>query len=248
MKVFFHDDFYSLYTHDPAASPGRMEAIVKAVRDEVTFEEAYPASGDDIAAIHGKAHIQTVEKQGLYNISALAAGGAVQAAVAGLSEPAFALIRPPGHHASADSCWGFCFFNNMAIALDHLKRNGQIQTAYVLDFDLHYGDGNVNILKPKGYTAIHNPQSEERRHYLEEVAHHLGRAEADIIAVSAGFDNHVLDWGHVLTTEDYYAMGKMVRERAAKIGAGCFGILEGGYNHDVLGLNVQAFLRGLDGR
>jgi acetoin utilization deacetylase AcuC-like enzyme len=40
-------------------------------------------------------------------------------------------------------------------------------------------------------------------------------------------------------------MGRMVRAAAARQSAGCFGILEGGYNHDVLGLNVRAFIRGM---
>ena len=171
----------------------------------------------------------------------------MEAAEVGLSEPCFALVRPPGHHASADSSWGFCYFNNMAIALDHLKRNGRINTAYLLDFDLHYGDGNVNILRDKGYVTIHNPTSHDREAYLAEVEAGLAEAKVDIIGVSAGFDNHVQDWGGLLTTQDYQTMGRMVLEASHRSGAGCFGILEGGYNHNVIGQNVKAFLRGLQG-
>jgi acetoin utilization deacetylase AcuC-like enzyme len=247
MKVFYHDDFRQVYVSDPAAAPGRIEAILAAIRDEVVFEEPLPAAADDIGAIHSPYHIQYVTRQGLYNISALAAGGAIQAATAGLSEPSFALIRPPGHHASADSSWGFCYFNNMAIALDFLKRTGQIKSAYLLDFDLHYGDGNVNILQEKGYVTIHNPSSHARKNYLAEVEAGLAAATDDIFGVSAGFDNHVQDWGGLLETEDYQIMGRMVWEAAQSRGAGCFGILEGGYNHQVLGQNVRAFLRGLRG-
>lgn len=247
MKVFYHDDFRQVYVSDPAAAPGRIEAILAAIKDEVSLEEPLPAAADDIEAVHSTYHIKHVTRQGLYHISALAAGGAVEAAVAGLSEPSFALIRPPGHHASADSSWGFCYFNNMAIALDHLKRSGQIKSAYVLDFDLHYGDGNVNILQEKGYVVIHNPASNDRASYLQEVQAGLAAAKVDIIGVSAGFDNHAQDWGGLLETEDYQAMGRMVQESARSMGAACFGILEGGYNHQVLGQNVRAFLRGLRG-
>jgi hypothetical protein len=91
-------------------------------------------------------HIEYVRQEGLYDIAALAAGGAIQAARLGLETPTFGAIRPPGHHASRDSCWGFCYFNNMAVALLTLKDEGLIETATILDFDLHYGDGNVNIL------------------------------------------------------------------------------------------------------
>lgn len=247
MKVFTHDDFKSVYTHDPAASPGRMEAVLEAIRGEVELEQSFPAGLDDILAVHTKSLVQGVEREGIYNIAALAAGAAIQAAVAGLNEPAFGLIRPPGHHASADSHWGFCYFNNMAIALEHLRSKGYIKTAHVLDFDLHYGDGTVNILGGKGYVSIHNPDEIDRELYLREVAARLDSLKVDIIGVSAGFDNHIEDWGHVLYTGDYQEMGRMVHDACKKLGIGCFGLLEGGYNHNVLGMNVRAFLRGLQG-
>ena len=181
-------------------------------------------------------------------MAALAAGAAVQAARAGLTEPCFALVRPPGHHASADSCWGFCYFNNLAVAVDHLRRHKGIKSAYVLDFDLHFGDGTVSIMAGKRYAAIHNPASPDRGEYLEEVADGLAATRADLIAVSAGFDNHLQDWGGVLLTEDYETIGRLVGETSRKLGAGCFAVLEGGYNHQVLGESVRAFLRGLGGR
>jgi acetoin utilization deacetylase AcuC-like enzyme len=163
-----------------------------------------------------------------------------------MCEPAFALVRPPGHHASADSCWGFCYFNNMAVALTRLKQEGNISRAFVLDFDLHYGDGNVNILGDRPWVTILNPEATSSARYLEITAKALTDEIFDIIGVSAGFDNHVEDWGGLLTTDDYYTLGRMVRGAAANRQAGCFGILEGGYNHDVLGLNVRAFIRGMD--
>jgi acetoin utilization deacetylase AcuC-like enzyme len=248
MKVVTHADFQEVYTKEPAAAPGRIEAILKAIDSEVPLVEAEPAGWDDIEAIHTTGHVDSVTRRGLYKIAALAAGAAIQAALTGLEEPCFALVRPPGHHASAGSSWGFCYFNNMAIAIDHLHRTGRIKTAYVLDFDLHYGDGTVSILRPKGYVAIHNPEAEHRLVYLKSVAEQLATAQADIIGVSAGFDNHLLDWGQLLSTRDYQAMGRMVWETCQRLGVGCFAVLEGGYNHQVLGECVQAFLLGLQGR
>ena len=147
MKVVFHQDFYRVYTGDPAAAAGRMEAIVEIIEPHVEFVKAEPAVRQHIAAIHTEMHIQQVEKQGLYEIAALAAGGAIQAAQIGLSEPCFGSIRPPGHHASAASAWGFCYFNNMAVALETLRREDQIKCGCVLDIVIHYGDGTVNILE-----------------------------------------------------------------------------------------------------
>ena len=247
MKVVYHEDFNQVYSSDPASAHGRIEAVVKVIRDRVTFLEANPAGEDDIAYVHTKSHMDRVVREGVYEIAALAAGGAIQAARIGLQEPCFALIRPPGHHASADSSWGFCYFNNMAIALEKLKREGEIKRVFVLDFDLHFGDGTVNILGGKGYVAIYNPSTSDRDAYLRDVREHLFSEGSDIIGVSAGFDNHIEDWGGLLTTADYRKMGCLVRQASKKNGGGCFAILEGGYNHQILGQNVLAFLEGLEG-
>ncbi len=245
MKVVFHEDFYKVYTSDPAASAGRMESIMESIESKVEFVEAQPATQKDIEAAHTRTHIESVQQSGLYDIAALAAGGAVQAASIGLDEPAFGLIRPPGHHASADSSWGFCFFNNMAVALQALKNKGQIKTAYVLDIDLHYGDGTVNILGSENYVTVHNVEATDRQSFLAEIESELDGSGVDLIGISAGFDNHRDDWGGLLATEDYYKIGQLVKAAALRSGGGCFGILEGGYNHQVLGQNVMALIEGL---
>jgi len=245
VKVVFHEDFYHVYTGDPASAEGRIEAVVQVIKPVSEFVAAKPASEQAITAVHSEGHINSVRREGIYDIAALAAGGAVQGAKIGLTEPAFALIRPPGHHASSESAWGFCYFNNMAIALTALKRDGLIRTAFVLDFDLHFGDGNVNILGNSDWVTLCNPSAHSREQYIDEVAGVLADSSADIIGISAGFDHHVDDWGGLLQTVDYHSMGRLVKEAAKRNSGGCFAILEGGYNHTVLGHNVQALLEGL---
>jgi len=247
MKIIFHKNFYSVYTSDPAAAAGRMEAAIKPLKNNFDILEAAPAEPRDIEAVHSASHIAHVRQLGLYNMAALAAGGAVQAAVIGLKEPAFALIRPPGHHASQGSSWGFCYFNNMAVALAHLFRGGQIKTAAVLDFDLHFGDGTVDIFSGNSAVSVGNPDGSNRKTFLREVESFLQDQQVDIIGISAGFDYHEKDWGGLLMTEDYLVMGRMVKERALETGAGYFAILEGGYNHSVLGQNVLALIEGMIG-
>jgi len=75
-------------------------------------------------------------------IAALAAGAAVQAAEHALDarEPAFALVRPPGHHAERDRAMGFCFYNNVAVAAAHAVARGLGRVA-VVDIDVHHGNG-----------------------------------------------------------------------------------------------------------
>lgn len=247
MKVVFHEDFYQVYASDPAAAPGRMESVVDVIESQVEFVSPEPASEADIRSVHTASHVDRVRRQGVYEIAALSAGGAIQAAKLGLGEPCFGLVRPPGHHASPDSAWGFCYFSNMAIALRHLKAQGQIRVAYVLDIDLHFGDGTVHVVKEDPWVTVHNVAANRREDYLMEVRREMDDCEADVIGVSAGFDNHEDDWGGTLTTQDYQEIGGMVRGAAERNSGGCFAILEGGYNHEVLGRNVMAMIQGLSG-
>lgn len=245
MKVFFHQNFYSDYSGDPAAESGRMEAVFDEINPHVDIISCIPATEDDLLAAHTQSHIEQIRRVGLFDIAALAAGGAIQAARAGMISPSFAAISPPGHHASESSCWGFCFFNNMAVSLFSLRQQLLIKTAFILDFDYHFGDGNVNIFGDSSWVEILNPESNDRHSYLKEVKSSLDSTQADVIAVSAGFDHHINDWGGLLYTEDYKTMGAWVRQAAIRNGGGCYGLLEGGYNHNVLGKNVLAFIEGI---
>ncbi len=242
MKIVFHPKFYEEYTSDPAAEAGRMEAIVKELKD-FEFVEPEPAKREDILLVHTERHYEYVRSMPVvYEVAMLAVGGAIKAAKISFEEPAFAAIRPPGHHASPDSCWGFCYFNNVAIAVRRLIRDGLIKKAVIVDFDLHFGDGTNNTFKDdKNVEYFHMPSGD-----VNSIAEFLERAEYDIIAVSAGFDKHKDDWGGILETEDYREIGKIVKEFAEEKCYGRrFAVLEGGYNHLVLGKNVRAFVEGL---
>ncbi len=245
MKVVFSEYFYTVYTSDPASEPGRMESIVQALPDHVEIIAPEPATEEQILLAHTPSHVKDVKRQGLYDIAALAAGAAVRTARISLKEPAFGAIRPPGHHASSDSAWGFCFFNNMAIALLALKAEKRIETAIVLDIDLHYGDGTDNILNNESWVRTFNVSKNTRKEYVHEVERILSGHRVDLIGISAGFDNHVNDWGGLMATEDYRSIGQMAREAAAANNGGVFAILEGGYNHNVLGRNAAALINGM---
>ena len=77
----------------------------------------------------------------------LAAGATAQAARAvadGDAEVAFAVVRPPGHHASSEHGTGFCLINNVAVAVNALRRRGVGRIA-IVDWDVHHGDGTQAI-------------------------------------------------------------------------------------------------------
>jgi acetoin utilization deacetylase AcuC-like enzyme len=79
-----------------------------------------------------------------FEIARLAAGGAlvaVEAVMAGQVSNAFVACRPPGHHAERNRAMGFCFFNNIAIAAEHLRRRYGLTRIAILDWDVHHGNG-----------------------------------------------------------------------------------------------------------
>lgn len=163
MKVIYHPGFTRIYTQDPAAQAGRMEAVLREIQALVEFLEPSPALKEQISLAHDLSHIEHVEAMGLYDIASLAAGAAILAARTGLQDSSFGLLRPPGHHASRSHSWGFCYFNNMAVALLCLRQEGLIRTALVLDIDLHFGDGTVNILGEQSWVRIYNPSARSRK-------------------------------------------------------------------------------------
>jgi len=249
MKIIFHKRFYEVYTNDPASAPGRMEAIVSQLKGKFEFIQPGPASERDLERVHGRSHIESVkQEEPVYEIGLLAAGGALLSGEwAWKGEPAFGLIRPPGHHASPHSCWGFCYFNNIAIVIKKMIADEKIRRALILDFDLHYGDGTANTFSGSSDVVYAHPEGSNRDQFLGDIQKVLRtEREYDILAVSAGFDRHEEDWGGLLNTEDYFNIGKWVKESSTQHCQGKrFGVLEGGYNHAVLGKNVCRFLQGL---
>ncbi len=246
MRVVWSERFLEEYTGDPAARAGRLEPAVEALEGWAEWVEPSPAPGEAVLRCHSPEHLEWVRRCGVWDVASLAAGGAVEAARLGCGAPAFALVRPPGHHASRDRAWGFCSLHNLAIALSELRAAGRVRRALVLDIDLHFGDGTVNILGGEPWVGILNPGAPDRESYLGQVLDALAGFEGDAIAVSAGFDHHLLDWGGLLHTEDYGLIGRQVGARAGVLGAACFAVLEGGYNPPVLAESVRAFCQGLE--
>jgi acetoin utilization deacetylase AcuC-like enzyme len=119
--------------------------------------EPRPATREELLRVHDAAHVDamaatagravmldadTFTSPESYEIALLAAGAAVQAAehAIELGETAFALVRPPGHHAERDKPMGFCLFNNVAVAAAAAIARGLSRVA-VVDIDVHHGNG-----------------------------------------------------------------------------------------------------------
>ena len=249
MKILFHRNFLNYYTSDPAAAAGRLTPAVNELEKHYTFTEPEPAKEADLLLVHTARHLEDVRiDSSVYKMALLAAGASIAAAeYAAAGEPAFALCRPPGHHASPDSCWGFCYFNNIAVALCKTLQQENIKKAVIIDFDLHYGDGTANIFAHRTDVSFYHVRGDSGSIAVRNVKEHLEKAEYDMIAVSAGFDRHIRDWGGTLTTSDYGELGLVIGEYARKKCSNrIFAVLEGGYNAQSLAESIIAFLKGLE--
>ncbi|OGO07336.1 MAG: histone deacetylase, partial [Chloroflexi bacterium RBG_13_60_13] len=123
-----------------------------------------PASIDDLLSVHSAAHISQIEAAARsgggwldadtvisprsQEAAVHAAGGLLQATEAVLNgnvDSAFALVRPPGHHATRTDAGGFCLFNNIAVAARQAVRKHGLSRVFIADFDVHHGNGTQDI-------------------------------------------------------------------------------------------------------
>jgi acetoin utilization deacetylase AcuC-like enzyme len=139
--------------------------------------DAQPAEPDDLVLAHSPAHVALVRGMseraarrgkidwidpdtavsGASFASALAAAGcaitAAELVASGHAGAAFALCRPPGHHAGYDRAAGFCLFNNVVVAARRLQALGLAERVLFVDWDVHHGDGTQTILWEDPTTA-----------------------------------------------------------------------------------------------
>ena len=108
---------------------------------EITSGETQLSTGDTIVGPH------SWEAATIAVGSALAA---VDAVVAGQAASAFCVVRPPGHHASADRGMGFCVLNNIALAARHAQHRHGLERVLIVDWDVHHGNGTQDIFYADG--------------------------------------------------------------------------------------------------
>jgi len=151
--------------------PERADAVASGVADGATTAGASlerptvePADAAAIERVHPAAYVELLDDAarlgggwidadtyiGPASMAAarLAAGATVRAAVAvarGEAEVAFAVVRPPGHHARRERASGFCLFNNVAVAVMALRTAGLARRIAIVDWDVHHGDGTQAI-------------------------------------------------------------------------------------------------------
>jgi acetoin utilization deacetylase AcuC-like enzyme len=151
-------------------SPRRLEAIEAELERRGLLRrcrqvQARPAVDRELRRCHSSRYLDLVRREVAYGarelssgdtsvgehseeVARLAAGGtlaAVDAVLAGRIDNAFALVRPPGHHAEAERGMGFCIFNNVALAARHAQAVHGLERVLIVDWDLHHGNGTQDI-------------------------------------------------------------------------------------------------------
>lgn len=123
-------------------------------RHAAVEELAFVHDRDYIASVEATSHKQfhvfdadTTTNSKSYDTARLAAGGLLEIVERVMTrelDNGFAMVRPPGHHAERATAMGFCFFNNVAIAAEHLKRRHGLKRILIMDYDVHHGNGTQN--------------------------------------------------------------------------------------------------------
>lgn len=159
-----------------------MLAITASLRAEpklaqVRWATAPLADEDEVLLVHMPQHLARIRalsargggwvdsdtycKSDSYQVALGAVGASLAAVGAATSSPgasAFALVRPPGHHATPDLAMGFCLFNNIAIAVRHAQERHGVERLAVVDLDVHHGNGTQDVFYADGevlYCSVH---------------------------------------------------------------------------------------------
>ncbi|MFF2275188.1 class II histone deacetylase [Agromyces sp. NPDC058126] len=154
-------------TYEAPETKSRIAGLVEVsgLIDRLTRIRPELVSEDDLARVHTTRHIEAIKTQssagggdggdgftpfghGGYDIARLAAGGtyaAARAVMDGTVDNAYALVRPPGHHAEPDMGRGYCLFANVPVAIERLRAEGRVGRVAVFDYDVHHGNGAQKI-------------------------------------------------------------------------------------------------------
>jgi acetoin utilization deacetylase AcuC-like enzyme len=149
--------------------PDRLRAIedrlqASGLKEQIENLSIRPATPEEIALVHDKEYIdlvaRTSQAHGVYldgdtfaspdsyEAALLAAGGlltAVDNVAEGKLDHAFAMVRPPGHHAERDHAMGFCLFNNVGVAAEYLIQKFGKKRVAVVDYDVHHGNSTQHM-------------------------------------------------------------------------------------------------------
>lgn len=273
MDIIFSKETLQYRSAGHPESPDRVKTAYNIVKDKYRTIKPTQATISDLATVHSQEFIDRLTEgnftdpdcprySNLMHYVLYSVGGALTAQ----ETEGFSLMRPPGHHAGKNFLGGFCYANNIAIAV----KKSELRTL-IVDFDGHHGNGTEDIFFGDDqvvYISLHRSYGfpgtgkESRKNmlnyplevncgdkkYLETIHEALDEIEDEEfeqVAFSAGFDAH---------RDDPLASLGLSRGTFRKIGEifssldlPMFAVLEGGYVGEDVGRNLDAFLQGVGG-
>jgi acetoin utilization deacetylase AcuC-like enzyme len=258
--------------------PQRIKKAHEVLRKKnYTFLEPPHATEEDLLSVHEAEYIWNLKKglvedqdtpayDNIFEYAKLSAGAACLAA----KKQGFSLMRPPGHHAGkcgaalGTSTRGFCYINNIAVAVTTLD-----EPTLILDIDGHHGNGTQEIFSGNAkvwYVSVHRhphypgtgnisdsnyqnyslPADCGENIYLETLDKAISAIDLDrinVVAVSAGFDTHIGDLASLGLEETTY---RKIGRRIAALKKHSFFIMEGGYRGEQNGIDIDMLLTGFE--
>lgn len=269
-----------------------LEALrAPALAPHLSWVEAAPAELSALELVHPRRYLNALEalaaagggaidpdtSMGPRSWEAVRASAGVALAAVGAalrSGTAFAVTRPPGHHALASRAMGFCFVNNVVVAARHAQALGA-ERVLIVDWDVHHGNGTQALVEhdasirfvsmhqspwypgtgaadERGVGNVFNvprppglPRATYVRDLLEAVDAALAGWTADVLLVSAGFDSLAGDPLGGFTLEPEDIATWAVALRERLRGRPVVAVLEGGYRLDLLAAGATALVRAL---
>lgn len=211
----FRDPIFKKHLNSPMhpESPSRLEAVDRAIdshahKERIVDIPVRQADVEELAWIHSPSHIsqiaesanrahtdfdhETAGNNHSYEAAGCAAGAvilAVDSVMEAPDRPAYAAVRPPGHHAEQSRVMGFCLFNNVAVAAEHAIKIHGLSRILIFDWDVHHGNGTMHSFYDRAdvlYASIH-----EFPHYpgtgaLSEIGRDAGAGYTINFPVPAG--------------------------------------------------------------
>ncbi len=270
--LIFHDplcaEYGSAMRPEQPARTVRTAEHLRAAHPEWNWRVAPAANEANLRLAHSAAHLHQFEQsqdfdadtpwfEGIFDHARRATGAALAAMEAALTgDKAFALMRPPGHHATRGQAMGFCYLNHIAISALAAQQKG-VKRIAIWDFDAHHGNGTEAILHGREgilFTSVHQypgyPGTGTESHgncrnwsvipYAPREVHMAALTESweavlafepELVLVSAGFDAYVHDPITEMTLEkdDFAVLGSWLKTGGLPTAA----VLEGGYSQDL---------------